>query len=90
VNGHRIDPELSWAVEAGGVTVSRGLEGVQRTIGYPAAALWDFVARGYGFERCVRMVRHIGGFADEGAATEFVSQQLTAWLTTGLIVRKEG
>jgi hypothetical protein len=81
---------LHWTVETTGLLLVRPDTGVCCALEYPEAAVWDFLARGYGQPQMARMLRHIGGFREDAEAAQFIRDRLQAWQEAGLIVAKEG
>jgi hypothetical protein len=79
-------PDVVWMSAPDGIRVEAVERGLSLTLGYPQAALWDFVVRGVGEVRAIGMMRHIGGFADESATFEFVARSVREWQQQGLIV----
>jgi hypothetical protein len=85
-----VNPALRWRVESDRILVARVPGGVVATIDYPAAAVWDFVVRGYDRARIARMMRHIAGFTDDQAALAFTSTVIDEWRLRELIVDEAG
>jgi hypothetical protein len=75
-------------VQSDGILLEKPEAGVCGLLQYPAAAAWDFFVRAYSISQMAPMLKHIGGFPDEQAASAFASAQLQAWENAGYIVRK--
>lgn len=82
---YRPAPEVVWNSEPNGVRVTPP-SGDSVKLGYPDAALWDFMTRGIAEGRLILMLRHIGGFPDEAAVRTFVSSRLEEWRRLSLVV----
>ena len=79
-------PDIVWVSARGVIRIEAVDRRLSLTIGYPQAALWDFVIRGVSEVRTIGMMRHIGGFADESVTFEFVARSVREWQQQGLIV----
>jgi hypothetical protein len=79
-------PDVVWVSTPGGIRVEAVERELSLTLGYPQAALWDFVVRGVSEGRTIGMMRHIGGFADESVTFDFVARSVREWQQQGLIV----
>ena len=82
----RCAPDVVWSAEPDGIRLVSSTRPVTVKLSYPEAALWDFVVRGVNEARITVMIRHIGGMADDAAASTFVSRCLGEWQRQGLIV----
>lgn len=79
-------PDVVWVSAPDCIRVEAADRGLSLTLGYPQAALWDFVVRGVSEVRTIGMMRHIGGFADESVTLEFIARSVREWQQQGLIV----
>jgi hypothetical protein len=66
---YRAAPQVSWAVEAGGVLLIDRATGAAVALGYPQAAVWDFLTRGESEERICAMLCAIASLQPEAART---------------------
>jgi hypothetical protein len=82
----RCAPDVVWHAQPGGVRLEAPARGLAVELGYPYAAVWDFVARGISEARRTVMIRHIGGFPDDLAAAAFVAHCLEDWQRRGLLL----
>jgi hypothetical protein len=82
----RCAPDVTWSAEPDGIRLVSSARSLIVKLGYPEAALWDFVARGVSEVRATNMIKYIGRFADEVAASTFVAQCLEEWRRQGLIM----
>jgi hypothetical protein len=82
--------DVKWLVESSGILIVHPRRGAYCCLPYPAAAVWDFVSRGYRLPKIVKMTQYIGGFQDAAATEGYVAECLTAWANAGLVRRVEG
>jgi hypothetical protein len=74
---------VAWAVEATEVLVWDELAGRRRSLPYPAAAIWDFLAQGRTVQRTSQLLQFV---LDEGVDAEtLVRTHVQAWLDEGWI-----
>ncbi len=79
---------VRWAVEADGLLLADGAGRVVR-IGYPEAAIWDLMARGYRHGKLVPLMTHIAAL-EPAAAGELVADQLEQWVARGWLHKELG
>jgi hypothetical protein len=82
---HELAPGVRWSVEADGLLVMDGQHRVHR-LGYPEAAIWDLVSRGYSPDRCAQMMVYIVGESLDGARA-LVDRALNQWTEIGLFIK---
>ncbi|HEU4882342.1 MAG TPA: hypothetical protein VFT45_08860 [Longimicrobium sp.] len=63
--------------------------GGARTIHYPAAAVWDLIARGYSLERVVALTGHIADLDEEGTRA-LVKEAIREWVAAGYLEEVSG
>jgi hypothetical protein len=80
---YRPAPGVRWAVEEDGILLDDGA-GCIAKVGYPDAAVWDFMVRGYRYGQLVELMTHIAGL-DEAAAGELVGECLERWAEGGVL-----
>jgi hypothetical protein len=78
-------PGVRWAVEDDGILLDDGAGQVAK-LGYPEAAIWDLMARGYRHAKLVELVTHIAGL-DATAAGALVAECLRRWTARGVLQR---
>ena len=76
---------VSWAVEADELILSNG-QGTVRRLGYPKAAVWDLISRGYPFDKVVTMMTFIAA-VDADQARALVVTSLAEWVRAGYLCR---
>lgn len=82
----RPSPDLSWFVEARGVTLVSPDLGAFLSIPYPHAGLWAILADGsYSLDRARELMALLMA-TDEDQAEREIGRTLTAWRDTGLLV----
>jgi hypothetical protein len=84
MSGLRIAEQVRWAVEAAGVVLIHGATGETIAVGYPRAAIWDFLTRG---EDCERIAAKLCAIAalEPAAARKLVFETVVQWREAGLI-----
>ena len=80
---YHLAPGVGWSVGRVNVTLSDG-RGQVRALGYPEAAVWDLVSRGYAFDRVVKMIGHIASI-EETAADALVRSAIASWRDAGFL-----
>lgn len=80
----RIAAGVGWSVGRANLTLTDG-RGHVRTLGYPEAAVWDLLCRGYAFEKVVAMTTHIAEL-DHHSAEQLVRGSMESWQQAGLLV----
>jgi hypothetical protein len=83
---YRAGQHVRWAVEAGGVVLIDGVTGAATTLGYPQAAIWDFLTRGESGERMCAKLCAIASL-DPAAAQALVRETVAALRDAGLVTR---
>jgi hypothetical protein len=78
-------PGVRWHVGPTSLTLTDG-KGRVRTLGYPEAAVWDLVSRGYALDKVVPMMTHIAALEEDGAR-RLVASSLEAWHEDGFLLR---
>jgi hypothetical protein len=88
MSGFRVAELARWAVEADGVTLIHGGTGAALTLGYPRAAIWDFLTRG---ESCEQMGPKLCAIAACGpeAARALIGETLAALHEAGFVTRRD-
>jgi hypothetical protein len=84
MSAFRIAPGVGWSVGRANLTLTDG-RGHVRTLGYPEAAVWDLLCRGYAFEKVVSLTTHIAGL-DDAQAKLLVRRSIESWRQDGLLV----
>ncbi|MGO9096661.1 MAG: hypothetical protein ACLQGV_15740 [Bryobacteraceae bacterium] len=84
MSGCRIAEQVRWAVEAAGVVLIHGATGETILVGYPRAAIWDFLTRG---EDCERMAVKLCAIASlqPAAARMLVQETVAEWREAELL-----
>ena len=85
MTSYRVRSAVRWSVGRVTVTLADGT-GKVRTLGYPEAAVWDLVSRGYRFPKVVSMMTHIASL-DETATRALVCSTLEDWAESGFLER---
>ena len=63
--------------------------GITCSLGYPQAAIWDVITRGYAYEQAVQMLTAITSLHVE-EVKKLLFESLAAWVNAGfLILRKD-
>jgi hypothetical protein len=83
---YRAAEHVRWTVEAGGVVLIDGATGVATTLGYPQAAIWDFLTRGEPEEKICAKLCAIASL-DPAAAQALVMETVAALRDAGLVTR---
>jgi len=83
-------PDVKWVVETRGILIAHPDRGAYCSLPYPAAAVWDFLSRGYGARKISEMIKYIGGFEAATEAELYVTECLETWISAGLVRRVEG
>ncbi len=86
----RCAPDISWQAESDGIRLLAADRARTLKLGYPEAALWEMSTRGVAGQRAITMMRHIGGFPDEAAASAFIAICMKEWHRLGLLVAESG
>lgn len=68
VRRFRCRPGVLFAVELDGVTIIEPGAGTSLRLGYPDAAVWDLLCRGYAFDTVAGMLGHIAAMRRDEAA----------------------
>jgi len=84
MNGYRVAEQVRGAVEAAAVVLIHGATGETITVGYPRAAIWDFLTRGEDCERMAAKLCVIASLEPE-AARKLVLETVAQWREAGLI-----
>ena len=79
----RISPGAHWVVGRTSLTIV-GEEGSARTLGYPGAAVWDFISRGYPLSDVEALVAAVAAL-DKPAAEALVRAAIAEWAASGFI-----
>ncbi len=82
---YHVAPGVRWAVERTTLTLVDGRGGACR-LGYPEAAVWDLVSRGYPLAEVARMIAAIASL-DPTAADAIIRSAIEGWERAGLIRR---
>ena len=77
---------VSWTVEAGGVVLIDCATGAATTLGYPQAAIWDFLTRGEPEEKICAKLCAIASL-DPAAAQALARETMAALREAGLVTR---
>lgn len=85
MRGYRVAAGVRWAVEAGGVALVNDSTGTGATLGYPQAAIWDFLTRGEPGERIAARLCVVASL-DMAAAQALVLETVAAWEQAGFLV----
>lgn len=71
-----------------GIVLINEKTGVVSLLGYPQAAVWDLLTRGYSYDRSVPMLTAITSLqADEIEA--LIAESLEKWLEDGFLILKK-
>jgi hypothetical protein len=79
----RVAEGVHWTVGRAAVTIVDPA-GVASTIGYPDAAVWDFVSRGYGPGEVAGLVAAVAAI-ERADAEELVRSSIARWMAGGLL-----
>ena len=85
---YRTADHVKWAVEAAGVVLIDRATGAATTLGYPQAAIWDFLTRGESSERIALKMCTIASLTPE-AAQALVLETVAALRQAGFLERGE-
>lgn len=85
---YRAAEQVRWAVEASGVALIDCATGAATTLGYPQAAIWDFLTRDESSERIAVKMCVIASLAPE-AAQLLVLETVAALREAGFLVPGE-
>ena len=80
----RVAEHVRWAVEAAGVMLINDATGASLSLGYPQAAIWDFLARGESRERMVAKLCAIAAL-EPAAAQALAVETIAAWWEAGFV-----
>jgi hypothetical protein len=83
---YRAAEHVRWAVETGGVVLIDSATGAATTLGYPQAAIWDFLTRGESDEEICAKLCAIASL-DPAAARALVLDTVAALRDAGLVTR---
>ena len=83
---YRAAEHVRWAVETAGVVLIDGATGTATTLGYPQAAIWDFLTRGEPVEQICAKLCAIASL-DPAAAQALVLETMAALRKAGLVTR---
>jgi hypothetical protein len=83
----RVHPETTWAVVSSGVVLVRRDIGQTLALGYPEAALWDFVVRDIPMDRVRQMVAALTNTGAEDSA--WIGRTLRLWSEQGWVLDAE-
>ncbi len=83
---YQCTPSTRWVVELDRIVVVNQMTGTVRSLEYPRAALWDFIARGYSYDQIIPMLCSIASLQRD-AIEELVGQSLEQWTQAGFLKR---
>jgi hypothetical protein len=83
---YRAAEHVRWAVETAGVVLIDGATGTATTLGYPRAAIWDFLTRGEPEEQICAKLCAIAR-CDSATAQALVRETMTALREAGFVTR---
>ncbi len=72
-------------MEPGGVLLTHAGRGAVLRLGYPEAAVWDWMSRGEPWEGLIRKTRAVAKL-EEAAAERLVREVVRAWIEAGFLV----
>ena len=75
---YRSMPRVAWAVNTDGIVLTNEATGAVCRLGYPEAAVWDLISRGYSYEVTVSLLCTIGSLTLD-SAERLVLESLAAW-----------
>jgi hypothetical protein len=78
-------PRCSWLVESCGVVLLDREHGAFGCVPYPAAAVWDFMVRGYALEKIAALLRPIAHFSDQESTRTYAESCFKTWEAAGFI-----
>ncbi len=85
-NGRRLPlqchPGTKWVVETRGTALLRTDTGASAELGYPDAALWDFVVRNVEYPRMVAMIAALA-HCDSASASAWIEGRFRQWTDDG-------
>ena len=76
--------QITWAVEESGVVIVNGATGSATTLGYPQAAIWDFLTRGESGERICSKLCAVASL-DTTAAQALLQETVAALRKAGFL-----
>ena len=85
---YRVADGVKWAVEAGGVVLIDCSTGADKTLGYPEAAIWDFLTRGESSAAIAAKVCAIASL-DQAASQALVAETVAALREAGFLAARE-
>ncbi len=84
----RVARQVRWAVEATGVTLVNDATGAAVALGYPEAAIWDFVARGEALVSIVEKVAAIASLSRDAARMR-IFEAVAEWWEAGWVAPED-
>jgi len=75
-------PQTCWVVQPDGLLLIREDTHAVGRVAYPAAAIWDCLARGYGYDQTVQLLSAMMS-CEIPAVEQFIAIQLAIWLEQG-------
>jgi hypothetical protein len=85
---YRCHPDLAWSVENNTTILIRRDTGATSTLGYPEAALWDFLSRGIPLQRIVPLIAAIAGM-EKSSAHAWMAGAIDEWTAAGWLIEAE-
>lgn len=85
MTSYRVAPGVHWVVGRATLTVT-GANGTAVTLGYPDAAVWDFVSRGYAVRDVERLIAPLAAL-EPAAAAAVVRTAIGKWIESGFLQR---
>lgn len=75
---------VAWSVETRGIIVRAPGRPIHR-IGYPQAAVWDWMTRGYHHDKIVSLLCPVAGI-DPVTARRVIADAIDAWTAASLLI----
>ena len=79
-------PDIKWAVETFGIILVDQNTSTVCSLGYPEAAVWDLINRGFSYEKTVNMLRFIADI-EIGEAENLLLGNINKWVEAGFLIK---
>lgn len=83
---YQCSPGVVWAVEMDGITLLNPSTGAVCSLGYPQAAIWDLISRGYSTDRLLRVISALASL-EPNETDRLVHESLEDWTKAGFLIK---